>query len=353
MERIDSDTVVRKASNFYSRGKLVKFLFGEHYRDIWSMPISIPVYKGLDTLTFHKVGGGMQTTSIELRDSSKRSYSIRTLDKDQARVLPSFLYPSAIRLLLRDQTSALNPYGSLVVAELAELLDIYHTNPQLAYIPYDQQRHDSINYHLAGKITIIEEEPGSKWKDDPHFDSPTDILNTSELLKLLDSKTNYSFDTLEYLRCRLLDLLISDWDRHAHQWKWVVINDSTLKSIKPFPIDRDMAFCRFDDGLVNTVVVNISNKFKSFRKDDSILDAAKKTTDLDILFLSSLDKSTFQQAAELLIEVLDEKSVEKCFKHYPDEIYKEIGNEQLETLFSRLKYLKEAAEVFRNQLVSE
>ena len=352
-EIINSDTVVRSASTFYQRGAFVKFLFGEHYRDVWSIPITVKVFKGFDSLEFHKVGGGMQTTSIEVRDSLNRSYTIRTLDKDQARVLPNWLYPSALRLLLRDQTSALNPYGSLVVAELSEQLDIYHTNPQLVYIPFNQDQHDSINFFLSGKITIIEEEPGSKWKGDSKYDNPVDILNTAELFEFTKTSANYSYDTLGYLRCRLFDLLISDWDRHSHQWKWVVLSDSLKTTIKPFPIDRDMAFCRFDDGFVNTCVVNISNKFKSYRQGESILDAAQKTTDLDQMFLSGLSSSDFKKEADLLIEILGKNYIKNCFRQYPEEVYKEIGIEQYETFRSRLQFLNQAAEDFRNQIITE
>ncbi|QSE96130.1 hypothetical protein [Fulvivirga lutea] len=340
------------ASDFYDRGWLVNTLFGSHYREVWSTQVLLPVLHELDTFQFHKVGGGMQTTSIEVRDSDKRSFTLRTLDKDQAKVLPQWLYPSALRLLLRDQTSALNPFGSEVVAGFSEALGIYHTSPKVAYVPYNIQFHDSINHFLAGKAVVFEEEPGSKWKNKPRFNNPKDILNTEELFELLSSReNNYAFDTLAFLKCRLFDLLISDWDRHGGQWKWVLEHDSITQSIKPFPIDRDMAFCRFDDGLVNKLVVSVTNKFKSFRKGESIFSIAKKTNDLDSVFLKNLPQDYFLTSSQLIKETLSDSLVHSTFtQRYPAEVYELIGEEHTEVLQYRLHLLDSAAILFKKHI---
>ncbi|MEQ8927925.1 MAG: hypothetical protein RLO81_19065 [Fulvivirga sp.] len=340
------------ASDFYDRSRLVEVLFGSHYRDVWSTQVSLPVLHRLDTFYFHKVGGGMQTTSIEVRDREKRSFTLRTLDKDQGKVLPDWLYPSALRLLLRDQTSALNPFNSEVISGLSEALGIFHTSPRIAYVPYNPNFHDSINYFLAGKAVLFEEEPGSKWKNRPRFNNPKDILNTEELFDLLTGKSNnFKFDTVAFLHCRLFDLLISDWDRHSRQWKWVLESDSLGQTIKPFPIDRDMAFCRFDDGLVNTVVIALTNKFKSFRKGESIFSIAVKTNELDSAFLKGLSKSDFSSTSMKIRNTLNDSIVQAIIKEkYPEEVYNLIGEDHTNVLKSRLELLDSAAILFKNQI---
>lgn len=343
------DSVKTPISEFYNRNKITTTIFGTHYRELWSKPISIPVFKGLDTLEFHKVGGGQQTTSIEMK-ANHRHYSFRSIDKDQSRVLPIWLGSSALRPLLRDQTSALNPYAAPVVARLSESLNILHTSPIIYLMPYNSQVHDSIRFHLPGAAVIFEEELDSKWKGSERFFNPVDVLNTDEMLTLL-KQSNVKLDTSEYLKCRLFDILISDWDRHSGQWKWLVYDTAENQIIRPFPIDRDMAFCRFDDGWVNQIVVNTTNKFKSFRKGEkSIADGAKKITDLDRMLLQNINKTRFLEVAANIKIILSESTIDSAILHYPAEIYEVIEEEQKSTLIDRLNHLETASQVFYNYI---
>ncbi|MTI38917.1 hypothetical protein [Fulvivirga lutimaris] len=339
----DSDSINISISKFYDRNSITTALFGNHYRELWSKKIKLPVFKGLDTLEFHKVGGGHQTTSIEMKSPNHMHYSFRSIDKDQSRVLHSWLRNSALRPLLRDQTSALNPYAAPVVASLSETVNILHTNPTIYILPYHSQVHDSIKFHLPASAVIFEEELDSKWKDSKTFFEPTDIINTEEMLTAIKN-ADMKLDTLEYLKCRIFDVLISDWDRHAGQWKWLVYDTLDHQTIRPFPIDRDMAFCRFDDGWVNTIVVNTTNKFESFRKGEaSVNDAAKKITDLDVLLLKGLSKASFKRVTSEIQNALSESAIDKAMKQYPTEIHKIIAVEQKATLMDRLDHLEGAS----------
>lgn len=345
-----SDSIILPVSSFYDRSKLVRWLFGNHYRDVWTQPVKFPIFKGFDSLHFKKVGGGMQTTSIELKDDFKRSYTLRTLDKDQSRPLPDFLQPSALRPLLRDQTSALNPYAAPVVSELSKALDIWHTHPALYIVPYIHENQDSVELLLSGKAVLFEEELGSKWKEESLFGKPVDIVNTDEMLTMVASGV-HELDTLKYLKSRLFDILISDWDRHGGQWKWIIFNDSLTKAIEPFPIDRDMAFSCFDDGVVNSMVIALSNKFKSFRSTkESLLDGAAKISDLDYQLLTDIDKDKFRLIAEEISLELNDRIIEKAFKKYPKPIHSIIGEEHVSVLISRRENLSEAAVQFHQHI---
>ncbi len=295
----------------------------------------------------------MQTTSIELRTSEKNSYSFRTLDKDQSRVIDGILSYSALRPLLRDQTSALNPYGSPVVATLMDELGLWHTNPKIFAIPYTNDLDDSIKYHISGDIVLMEEEPGSKWKNNAVFGWPIDIVNTSEMFEL-GSKDNYKLDTLQYLKCRLFDILISDWDRHEGQWKWLLKKEGNHIKIEPLPIDRDMAFCRFDDGFINTFIVSATNKFKSFRgSKESLLDGAKKVTDIDKVLLSQIKESDYLAVSKEIKGSMTSDVINESFQLYPHEIFSLIGQDHINTLEERLEHLDKAAVEFRENILQE
>lgn len=346
----NSDSISTSVSNFYDRNLITTTLFGDHYRKLWSKEIKTPVFKGLDTLEFHKVGGGKQTTSVEMKALDNRHYSFRSIDKDQSRVLPKWLNNSTLRPLLRDQTSALNPYAAPVVAKLSAALNILHTNPIIYVMPFNSQVHDSLKFHLPGAVVILEEELDAKWKDSDRFFRPDDVINTDEMLLAIQN-SKVKLDTLEYVKCRIFDILISDWDRHSGQWKWLVYDTLDYKIIRPFPIDRDMAFCRFDDGWVNSVVVIISNKFKSFRMGEkSILDGARKITDLDRLLLNSVKEETFRSVAIEIQKVLSDSTIDQAISLYPPEIHKLIAKEQKVTFINRMNHLENAAVQFYNYI---
>jgi hypothetical protein len=48
-------------------------------------------------------------------------------------------------------------------------------------------------------------------------------------------------DEAEYIKARLFDMLIGDWNRNEDQWRW---GEYKKKKIvyKPIPRDRDQAF---------------------------------------------------------------------------------------------------------------
>jgi hypothetical protein len=348
--RNNPDSVHSTISDFYNRNIVTTTFFGNHYRDIWSKEIMLPVFKGLDTLEFHKVGGGQQTTSAEMKAPDKRHYSLRSIDKDQSRVLPPWLSNSALRPLLRDQTSALNPYAAPVVARLSASLGILHTNPVIYKMPFNDQVNDSIKYNLPDAAIIFEEELDAKWKHSKKFSEPSDVVNTDEMLNMI-AGNEIRLDTLEYLKCRIFDILISDWDRHSGQWKWLVYDRVNEPIIRPFPIDRDMAFCRFDDGWVNTIVVNTTNKFKSFRKgEESIIEGAKKITDLDNLLLRDVEEKEYRQVVKEIQGALSEPAIDSAMLAYPIEIHRMIAAEQKATLIDRLNNLEVAAKTFYNYL---
>src|SRR5688572_19384806 len=78
------------AGEHYRRGKVGDFFLGKHYRNVWAVPIKVPVlnlntwYGGLQV---GKMGGGMQTTSLNLHNKEGNTYALRSLDKDPIQVL--------------------------------------------------------------------------------------------------------------------------------------------------------------------------------------------------------------------------------------------------------------------------
>ena len=107
----------------YEAGWLQRWLFGSHYRDLWTTPLEAPVLD-LDSfaggLEVSKRGGGEQTKSLRFMGADGKEYQFRSIDKDPVAALPPALRTTAAAGIVRDQTSAGHPVGALLVPPLLE-----------------------------------------------------------------------------------------------------------------------------------------------------------------------------------------------------------------------------------------
>ena len=339
------DSVITSVSDFYTRGRIAHIVLGKHHRDLWGMEVKLPVFKGLDSLRFVKLGGGQQTTSLEVKKKKGPHFTLRSINKDNANVLPSLLKSSFLRPFLRDQASALNPFAAPVVADLLGELGISRPNSRVYVIPY-QQEPDTIISTLGGQAITLEEELGKSWAGHPRFGYAVQILKTEALLAKLRAG-EIRLDIAQYIRCRLFDFLVSDWDRHEKQWKWSTHDQQGTTVARPIPIDRDMALCRFDDGWASQVVRIFNNKFQSFRPAPmNVHGLTKNSLTLDRALLTGVERNYFITEAKKLQKDLKDAVISKAFTHYPPGVFSLVGKEDINTLKYRRDQIEEAAEQF-------
>lgn len=347
-----SDTVEVVPGDFYRRGSIIQWLLGSAYRDLWQLNIKVPV------LELNKVKGGLkpvdftgrhQTIGIKVIDSSGQVWSVRSVNKDQSAVLPSFLRTSILRPMFRDQACSMNPFGSVVVARLAPALGIHCDTPSFYFFPYDS-RLGKYNDRMAGRlVTLIR-----RWEDKPKgADSSTKILNTQEMLSVSRSQ-NIPIDTILYLRTRLFDMLISDWDRHAGNWKWMQKTEGGKTMILPLAIDRDMAFYQFGDGVINKISRLFVNMFQSFTPELKSVEGLMEQSDsLDAALLKGVPKAEFTHQANIIQKQLNDEMIAIAFRAYPAEVYAKVGKEHEFIFKQRLKQLPSASDTFHKLIQEE
>ncbi len=213
------DSVTTKITSFYKRGRFIRGLFGTEYRQLWNTEVRLPVWhpdKLHGGLNMGETGGGQQTISIDVSDTSGPTYSLRAVRKDQSRALPSWLIYSLARPVFRDQASSINPYAAPVVASLAEFAGIPHMNPVLYYIPYDERQSAQQNELIAGRVMLMEEEPDKSWNFSLRFGRTSTLMDTEDMLDARE-RGEVWVDSILFAKCRLFDVLIGDWDRHEKQ----------------------------------------------------------------------------------------------------------------------------------------
>ena len=347
-------------SNFY------KFLWGERFRKYYGTKILAKNVQ-LDTLfgglTPIRKGGGHQSKSLRLQDAQGREYVMRALRKSAVQYLQAVAFKEQFiagqfestysETLLLDIFTGAHPYTPFAVAELAEAIHVYHTKPHLVYVP-KQAALKEFNEEFGDALYMIEERVSSGHGDKPNFGYSNTIISTPDLLKELRKNEKSKVDERSYIRARLFDMLIGDWDRHEDQWRWAAfeINKQTL--YKPIPRDRDQAFSIMADGvLLNYLTKSIPalRLMQSFEGDiKNVKWFNLEAYPLDKALINQAGRNLWIEEAKYIQNMLTDSHIDKAFKQLPVEVQDEALNELKTRLKARLQNLEKIANSYYSYL---
>jgi len=279
----------------YAANGLHELFFGEHWRDVWATPIKVEILN-LDEfaggLTPIIKGGGMQTKSLQFRGNDGKIWKFRSVDKDPSKVLPEDLQESIAEDLVKDQISSANPFAPLVVVPLLDAVNVLEAEPKLVFLP-DVEKLGEFRKEFGGMLGFIEEHPSEGQDDEAGFENAIDVKGTYKLFDHLAKKRNQKIDAEEFLKARLMDILLGDWDRHMDQWRWAEYEKSEGKIWKPIPRDRDQVFSKYD-GIFPAVADYLVPQITNFGEDyPQIEDLTWNGRFLDQRVLVELDKKTW------------------------------------------------------------
>jgi hypothetical protein len=342
------------AGAHYKRNWLGELFLGRHWRQVWTTPVEAPVFdftRALGGVKPGKMGGGMQTTSLSLTSADGRSFVLRSLDKDPVGVLPPFWQHSILADLVRDQVSAANPYAALVAAPLSEAAGLLHANPRLVFISAQDAHIQPYRHRMADRLFLLEEKFSAN--SAAAIKSALGIYNSVEMLDLRFRHPNHFIDQQSFVRCRLFDMLLGDWDRHEGQWNWVAFPAGRQVWYKPIPKDRDQAFSRYQDGLLPWLLTRdfVLPKFGHF--DGQLRNIRPFTINggfLDERALNALPRQDFLRAAWSLQKALTDEVIDRAVQQLPPPIYKLVGQDTADKLKRRRQQLPQAALAYYRQL---
>ena len=345
----------------YRKGRLHEWIWGTHYRVLWATPVPVKV---LDVRRVHgglvaqDLGGGLQTTSLALKDREGRYFTLRTLDKDPSKALPKKLRNTFLGNIMRDQTSAGNPFGAFTLPPLTSAAGVYHTNPEMYYVPVGDNGLGNYSKFFAGKVVMLEEKFQGRESIVPAFGPATNLTDSEEMLKNRFKSNKYTVDQLAFARARLFDVLISDWDRHEGQWNWLEYQNKGTSQVtyKPLPKDRDQTFYQFDDGLLPWVVSQKfpAGKLKPFRHNVPDVEGLIYNSQfLDTRFLNELSAAQWVKMANDMKAALTDDLLARSLARMPDTIYQLEGKLILERLKTRVAALPGTATEFYKLLAKK
>lgn len=346
-----SPTVTVVPGARYAAGPLRRFFLGAHYRDLWTTPLRVPVLS-LTTfaggLTPARRGGGMQTKSLRLLGRDGREYAFRSLDKDPSKTLPPELRETFARDLVQDQISSSHPAAPLVAARLAESAGVLHVEPRLVVLPDDPSLGE-FRAEFGGMLGYLEERPDAA-EEGIAFAGASKVVGTERLLERLREDPREEVDARAFLRARLLDLLIGDWDRHEDQWRWARTEGKTWQ---PVPRDRDQAFSRLD-GLIPALARNYVPQLVSWSETyPGVVGLTWNGSALDRRLLSGLDRAAWNEVTADVKARLTDAALAAAVDAMPPELRAKNGGRLLRELKSRRDRLADVAGRFYRLLARQ
>jgi hypothetical protein len=338
---------------------LYKMFWGQHYRKDYTTEVQLKtalldtLYGGLKPL---RKGGGHQTSSLRLVDDKGREYTLRTAKKSALRFLQHFLFKTQYLTediadtyfleLVQDYWTTANPYGSLTIAGLSDAIEIYHPNPRLYYIP-KQKALGIYNDEFGDDMYFIEEQANDGHGKTASFGFHDKIIGTDELLEKLDRKDEVKINEQLYIRSRLFDNIIGDFDRHHDQWRWTEeIKKDSILFYSPVPRDRDQAYSDFDGFMLGAITTlnpplrfmqRYNSKYKSVRWFNDAGD------DVDRVVLKNDTEEDWVREAKYIREHLTEADVSKAFGKYPEGLDKKKEARIKKALLGRIAGVEENA----------
>ena len=329
-----ADSITISANTKYAKvPRFQKFLNGNNYRNIWAEPVKLKVFRLDEEMGGFKItgiGGGHQTKSLKLKDGKGKDWSLRTINKDITKILPEGVQNTAAEDYLQDFISSAHPYSPVIVPALAKAADVVVAAPKIFFVPNDPALGIYRTY-FANTVCLLEEKEPTNGADTK---SEQKLVN-----KLIEDNDNH-VDQKAFLRARLLDFLLADWDRHFDQWRFAEDDTGKGKLYYPIPRDRDQAFSYSNGNLVKYASKNMIPFLKGFRKNiPGIKWLAYWARDLDRTFLTSLDSATWKKTITAFKENLPDDVIDNAVKNLPPEIYTLDGKELSAKLKSRRDYL--------------
>jgi hypothetical protein len=311
------------------------WLFGSNYREEWATKVKLPLIRISEVhggLTPVKEGGGMQTKSLRLKDSDGKEWVLRSVEKAPDKILPENFRGTFAVDWVDDAMSAQHPFAALVVPPLAEAAGIPHSNPLIGVVAPDENLKEYA-HTFVGLICLLEErEPAG------------DTDNTLDMLADLDESHWNRVNARDFLKARMLDLMLADWDRHGDQWRWVKDKSGKGKKFTGVPRDRDQVF-HVSQGLFPSIAMLpwVNPLFDNFQGDiPRVKYSIFKSRFLNSYPDAQLREEEWMKIAQEFVGSQTDEVLEQALKRMPPEIYAIRHKELLAKLKKRRDNIPQA-----------
>jgi len=157
------------------------------------------------------------------------------------------------------------------------------------------------------------------------------------MLNKLRKNENHKIDEASYIRARLFDMLIGDWDRHEDQWRWAIFKEENKTIYRPIPRDRDQVFSIMADGALLGFATKIVPSLRLLQSYEEELKSPKwfnlEPYPLDMALINQSDRTVWNVQVQHIVNKLTDEIIDKAFTHFP----REVNDETIQDIKRKLK----------------
>lgn len=348
------------------KSNFCKAVWGNRYREDYSANVKAPTVS-LDTLfgglTPKRKGGGHQSISLILINTDGQEFVMRAMKKSATKYLQAVAFQNQFigneldetfsEELILDVFTGSHPYASFTIGSLSDAVNVYHPNPKLYFVP-KQNALKGYNNEYGDELYMIEERITSGHGEVASFGNSNTIISTDDMLKKLRKSHKYSVDKSAFIRARLFDMVLGDWDRHGDQWRWAEFKNEGEIVYKPIPRDRDQAFSVMGDGFFMKILTTITPSLHMLKAYDDEMKDVKgfnfEPYPLDMALINGIEKEQWDDEVAFLQKQLTEEEIDKAFKNFPPEVINETIVEIKRKLMGRVSKLQQISDSYYNEI---
>lgn len=300
-------------------------LWGMHYRNLYFTPVLVP------SANLSEVDGGLslieqvpQIYGVLMQNKAKDLRLLRVLGHSATFTHSSFfrdlydnkkLSDTYLENFLSDAYTITNPFSFVIVDKLASDLSLASFNPKIYYLPKSAENDTIADGTDLGENLVAIYDLGK-------YKRTSKLLTTNHVLRELEkTKTSY-VDQQAYIRERLLDMLVGDWNKVPENWLWYEHDKSDSIVFEPIVLERTQAFTKADGlffkSMLNVLnlgsITNYTDEFKDLKKSNGLGLA------LDAALTVKSDKEEWVRQAVYIENTLTDDKIEAAFNLVPKEV---------------------------------
>lgn len=338
---------------------------GDHYRNAYRTLIEATcvnldtLYGGLKPL----FTGGGNSNKLRLQSKNGKTYEMIPLKKDIYQLLQNSAYQEKFNIaelegtflenFIEDVYTTSHPFASTIIPSLSKAIDVLYTKPELFYIP-KQKALGNHNATYGDDLYFIQESVDNTHLKASNFGKPNQIISTADLFTNLQTNPTHTVDQKAYVRARLFDLLLGDWDKGPEQWKWAAFKQNKSVTYKPIPLHRDQVFSDYD-GIFWQFLSKIVPELKNLQLYDyqiiNLKNHLKTSFPVDLKIITNLSLDDFYTEAFFIRQQLTDERIDEAFQKLPIEIQTKKIEEVKKILQYRRDHLNKIAKQYHNLLL--
>lgn len=326
------------ADDVKSHGSTYTKMWGSHYKDVYTTPVTVK------SVSLDSLFGGLsfveqvpRLRGILMKDGRDDLYMIKLLDGASCFIESSFFqniydpkeYENTyLGNFIKEAFTIKHPFTFLASDYLAKHAGLNSSNAEVVYVDGGSQCDTivdgtSIVKRLVGVYSL------------PDIKDRKIVSEVDSLLTELHNDRLSIIDETKYIRSRLFDILIGDWNKIPENWIWVASARKDSIVYEPIVLDRSHGFTKVNGVLypqmLSMLGLNFISNYESEQKNLKQFNALGYT--LDVALCSGSKEDDWVRQAEYLKRVITDKVIDDAFALLPAETQGEV----LDDLKSKLR----------------